>query len=110
VLYEDQQTAQLHRGASAVEARYYCRGPRLGEVILFAEELGFRKVGLAFCIGLASEARAIEEILARHFDVSVCCKVGGIAVMKSCHTTRSWLASTLNNAIPTNALTNVTIL
>jgi len=80
LLYEDGQTAQLHRGASAIEARHYCKAPRLAEVILFAEELGFRKVGLAFCIGLASEATVIEKILARHFDViSVCCKVGGIA-------------------------------
>ena len=80
VLYEDGQTAQLHKGASAIEARHYCKEPRLAEVILFAEELGLRKVGLAFCIGLASEAGVIGEILARHFDVvSVCCKVGGIA-------------------------------
>ena len=79
VLYEDGQTAQLHGGASAIEARHYCKEPRLAEVILFAEELGFRKIGLAFCIGLASEAGVIAEILARHFDVvSVCCKVGGI--------------------------------
>ena len=80
LLYEDGQTARLHRGASAIEARHYCKEPRLAEVILFAEELGLRKIGLAFCIGLASEATVIETMLARHFDVvSVCCKVGGIA-------------------------------
>jgi len=79
-LYEDGQTVRLHKGASAIEARHYCKEPRLAEVILFAKELGIRKVGLAFCIGLASEAAVIEKILARHFDVvSVCCKVGGIA-------------------------------
>jgi uncharacterized metal-binding protein len=79
-LYEEGQRARLHRAASAIEARHYCKEPRLAEVILFAKELGFRKIGLAFCVGLASEAGAIEEILARHFDVvSVCCKVGGIA-------------------------------
>ena len=80
LLYEDEQTARLHKGASAIEARHYCKEPRLAEVILFAKELGFRKIGLAFCIGLASEAGVIARILARHFDVvSVCCKVGGIA-------------------------------
>lgn len=79
-LYRDKQTARFHRGASAIEARHYCKEPRLAEVILFAEELGLRKVGLAFCIGLASEATVIERILAHHFDVvSVCCKVGGIS-------------------------------
>ncbi len=80
LLYADPQTAGLHRSASTIEARHYCKEPRLGEVILFAKELGFQKVGLAFCIGLASEASVIEKILAHHFDVaSVCCKVGGIA-------------------------------
>jgi uncharacterized metal-binding protein len=48
-------------------------------MILFAKELGCRRVGLAFCIGLASEAKAVEGILSRHFDVvSACCKVSGI--------------------------------
>ena len=79
LLYDNRRTAELHKGASAIEARYYCKEPRLAEVILFAEELGFRKVGLAFCIGLASEAAVIGKILARRLDVvSVCCKVAGI--------------------------------
>lgn len=80
LLYGEGQTARLHRGASVVEARHYCKETRLAEVMLFAEELGFRMIGLAFCIGLASEAAVIEKILARRFEVvSVCCKVGGIA-------------------------------
>ena len=80
LLYEDAQTARLHRGASAIEARHYCQETRLAETVLFAENLGVRKVGLAFCIGLAREAAVIAEILARRFEVvSVCCKLGGIA-------------------------------
>ena len=80
LLYADEHAARLHQAASAIEARHYCREPRLAEVILFAKELGCGNVGLAFCIGLASEARLIEEILANHFDVvSVCCKTSGIA-------------------------------
>jgi len=78
-LYQDEGNAQLHKAASAVEARHYCKEPRLREVILFARELGCRRVGLAFCIGLSDEAEVIEEILAQHFEVvSVCCKVAGI--------------------------------
>jgi uncharacterized metal-binding protein len=46
---------------------------------LFAKELGYKKIGLAFCIGLSEEAKIIDEILSRHFEVvSVCCKVCGI--------------------------------
>ncbi len=78
-LYQDDQIAQLHRAASEVEGRYYGSQTRLGEIILFAKELGYKKIGLAFCIGLSEEAKIIERILSRHFDVvSVCCKVSGI--------------------------------
>lgn len=78
-LYEDQQIAPLHKAASAIEARHYCKEPRIREVILFAEELGYRKLGLAFCVGLAAEAEVVADILAREFEVvSVCCKLCGI--------------------------------
>jgi len=69
----------LHQAATAIEGQYYCKETRLGETILFAKKLGYKKIGLAFCIGLSEEAGIIEEILSRHFDVvSVCCKVSGI--------------------------------
>ena len=78
-LYGDERVERLHRAATAIEGRHYCREPRLNEIILFAREMGFRKLGLAFCIGLAEEARIIERILSQHFDVvSVCCKVSGV--------------------------------
>jgi len=78
-LYEQERLADLHRAASAIEARHYGKEPRLAEAILFARELGCRKVGLAFCIGLSEEAKVIERILSEHFEVvSVCCKVAGI--------------------------------
>ena len=78
-LYQDDQIAELHRAASAIEAQYYGKQTRLGEIILFAKELEYKKIGLAFCIGLSDEAKVIEEILSKHFEmVSVCCKVCGI--------------------------------
>jgi uncharacterized metal-binding protein len=78
-LYQDSHIAELHRAASTIEARYYGKETRLGEIILFAKELGYKKIGLAFCIGLSEEAKVIEEILSKHFEVvSVCCKVCGI--------------------------------
>jgi len=78
-LYQDNQTAELHRAASAIEAEYYGKETRLGEVILLAKQLQYQKIGLAFCIGLSEEAKIIAEILSKHFKVvSVCCKVCGI--------------------------------
>lgn len=78
-LYRDEETAKLHRAATAIEGRHYCMEPRIGEVILFAKEMGFTKIGLVFCVGLTAEAETVARMLGAHFDVcSVCCKVGGI--------------------------------
>jgi uncharacterized metal-binding protein len=78
-LYQDADTAKLHKAASSIEGRYYGKETRLGEIILFAKELGYKKVGLAFCIGLSEEAKVIEGVFSKHFEVlSVCCKVCGI--------------------------------
>jgi uncharacterized metal-binding protein len=78
-LYEDSDIARLHKAAAAVEARHYGKEPRIREVILLARELGLRRLGLAFCVGLEQEARVIADILSREFEVvSVCCKLCGI--------------------------------
>jgi len=78
-LYQDKKIAELHRAASAIEAGYYGKETRLGEIILFAKELRYKKIGLAFCIGLSEEAKVIEQIFLKHLKVvSVCCKVCGI--------------------------------
>jgi len=78
-IYDDPQIARLHKAASAIEARHYCKEPRIREIILLAKELEFRKLGLAFCIGLAAEAEIVAGILSREFEVvSICCKACGI--------------------------------
>jgi len=69
----------LARSASKIEGRYYMKKTRLEETILFAREMGFKKLGIAFCIGLSEEAKILADILKKEFDVvSVCCKVCGI--------------------------------
>ena len=78
-LYQDDPITELHKAASTIEAHYYGKETRLGEIILFGKELAYQRIGLAFCIGLSEEARIIDEILSKHFEVvSVCCKVCGI--------------------------------
>ena len=78
-MYETPALAHLHQAASAIEARHYCKEPRIREVMLFAKEMGYHKLGLAFCIGLSEEAKVVADILSREFEVvSVCCKVCGI--------------------------------
>lgn len=65
--------------SASVEARYYMQKTRLEEIIHYAKELGYKRLGLAFCVGLEKEARIIHKILERDFEVySVCCKVSAI--------------------------------
>ena len=54
--------------------------PRIEETIQFAHKNGFKRLGLAFCVGLANEARLVTGILeSKGFEViSVCCKAGAI--------------------------------
>ena len=65
--------------AAYIEATYYMQKTRIEEIIEFAKEMGYKRIGIAFCIGLAREAETVHNILAQHFDVySVCCKVCAI--------------------------------
>ena len=50
---------------------------RVEEIMEFAEKMGYRKIGVAFCIGLKDEALRFAKILENVFEVSsVCCKCG----------------------------------
>lgn len=65
--------------ASHIESHYYKRKTRVEETILYAQEMGYSKLGLVFCVGLSEEARKIYEILKKEFEVvSVCCKICGL--------------------------------
>ncbi|MFA6715013.1 MAG: DUF1847 domain-containing protein [Victivallaceae bacterium] len=54
--------------------------PRLLEIIEFSRKMGYRRLGLAFCAGLAGEAKVVERVLRTHgFEVvSAICKAGGV--------------------------------
>ena len=51
---------------------------RIVEIYEFAEKMQYRRLGLAFCVGLCKEASIVEDILVdRGFEViSVLCKAG----------------------------------
>jgi len=52
---------------------------RVEELIRLARKLGWKKLGIAFCVGFSEEAKKLQELLeSKGFDVhSVVCKVGG---------------------------------
>lgn len=76
-LYTEEEQ-RIMRIAANVEGKHYMQAPRLEETMRFAEEYGAKKIGLAFCLGLANEAKLIKAYLAQKFEVhSVCCKTCG---------------------------------
>lgn len=49
---------------------------KLEEIIIYAKKLGYKKIGVAFCIEYDQEARLVYDIFSKYFEVfSVCCKV-----------------------------------
>jgi len=52
--------------------------PRIQEIWEFATKMGYKRLGLAFCVGLRAEAKVTESLLKKKgFEVaSVACKVG----------------------------------
>ena len=43
--------------------------PRAAEIIALAKQLGYKRIGIAHCAGLAAEAEVFEKMLAEHFEV-----------------------------------------
>lgn len=77
--YEDKEKLRILTVASELEAHYYMQITRLEEVIRFSRQMEYHRIGIAFCVGLSQEAKAIAAILSKHFKVeSVCCKVCGV--------------------------------
>jgi len=74
----DEQDKQLMTAGAQLVSRHYMELSRLEESVKFAQALGCKTIGIAFCIGLASESRYIVEYFQKFFAVhSVCCKVCG---------------------------------
>ncbi len=54
---------------------------RLAELVYFGLEMGYKKLGVAFCVDLLEPASVLTGVLRRFFEVvPVCCKIGGGAV------------------------------
>lgn len=86
----DSKDAEMARVATKVEGLCYqpvpgsdavhARWTRVEDTIAFAKLMGFKKIGIATCIGLLEETNRLSAILkAQGFiPLSVCCKTGSI--------------------------------
>ncbi|AKN31574.1 metal-binding protein [Clostridium carboxidivorans P7] len=79
-LYSEAENYKLAHNSALVEAEGYCKKTRLEEIMDFANKCNFKKLGVAFCVGLSNEAKALCSILKHNgFEVnSVVCKNGSI--------------------------------
>ena len=65
--------------ADKLTDKYYMKKTRIEELIYFAKEMKYKKLGLSFCMGLKDEAGVVDRILSKEFKViSAVCKVCGI--------------------------------
>ncbi len=77
---EDPETRKMAIAAARTEGRSYMKWTRVEDTIDFAREMGYKKLGIATCVGLISESRILTKILeTKGFEVaSICCKSGSI--------------------------------
>jgi len=75
---EDDWNQKVTLASATVEADFYCKMTRVEEIIEFARRIGAKKIGIATCLGLLSEARIAARIFRKAgFEVyGVACKAG----------------------------------
>ena len=76
-----EEEKKIMQAAAYVEGTFYSNITRLQEIAEFAKAMGYKKLGMAFCIGLNAEAHYIAKFYRQAgFEFySVCCKSCSIA-------------------------------
>jgi uncharacterized metal-binding protein len=76
----DPQLRRIAVESARTEAAGYCKVTRVEEIMDFARRMGWKRLGIAHCVGLMQEAKAARDIFrAGGFEVcTVCCKAGSI--------------------------------
>lgn len=77
---KNKQNAEVSQKSALVEYENYCKMTRIEEIAEFAHKMNFKKLGIATCVGLLSEARAAAAVFRKHgFEViGAGCKIGSI--------------------------------
>ena len=76
----DAEEKKIMKAAANVEATFYMKYSRLQETAEFAKRMGYKTIGLGFCMGIQDEAKLFARYFTQQgFEVkSVCCKNCGI--------------------------------
>ena len=77
-LYEEEENNKVSVISAQIENEFYLRYTRVEEVIEFASRMGYKKLGIATCVGLIEESRILARILRKNgFEVyGAVCKIG----------------------------------
>lgn len=77
-LYEDEENNKVSVISAQIENEFYLQYTRVEEVIEFSKRMGYKKLGIATCVGLIEESRILAQILRKNgFEVyGAVCKVG----------------------------------
>ena len=79
-IYNDKENYNIAKASAEIVMDNYGTKPRVKEIIDFCNKMKYKKIGLAFCVGLSKEASIFAQILRKHgFEVeSIICKVGNV--------------------------------
>jgi uncharacterized metal-binding protein len=77
---DDENLLRMALESARTEAAGYGVATRVEETMDFARRMGWRRLGIAHCVGLMQEARMAKDIFELHgFEVfTACCKTGSI--------------------------------
>lgn len=77
-LYDIKINKKISVVSAEVEGEFYGKYTRVDEIMEFAKRMGFKKIGIASCVGLIEESKIFAKILRKNgFEVyGAICKVG----------------------------------
>lgn len=76
--YEVEENRKILEVSTRIEGEHYMEWTRIEEIIAFAEQMNYRKIGIAHCVGLTNEAKVLKDIFEQKFIVcALCCKFAG---------------------------------
>lgn len=78
-MYRDEENGRLFGESCKIEHDGYCQWNRVYETIEFIKRMGYRHIGIVFCVGLQREAAIFDRLLREHGlkTSSLICKNGG---------------------------------
>ena len=65
-LYEEEENNRVSVISAQIENEFYLRYTRVEEVVEFAGRMGYRRIGIATCVGLIEESRILARILRKN--------------------------------------------